>query len=50
MKIDIKDFVILGLLIFIIWRMRKGSSNSEVWSWIDYRGNKRTLEVNRNVH
>ena len=50
MKIEIRDIIIIGLVFFIIWRFRGGSSNSEVWSWIDYRGSKRTLEVSRNVH
>lgn len=50
MKFDVRDLVILGLLLFVIWKMRKGASNSEVWAWVDYRGNKRTIEVSRSVH
>ena len=48
-----RDLIILGLVVFIAWKFLKppvGASNNEVWDWVDYRGNKRTIEVSRHVH
>lgn len=48
---DIKDLIIIALIVILVLQLqREPLSNSETWDWVDYRGNKRTIGVHREVH
>ena len=49
---DFKDLIIMVLAVVVVWQLMQDdhTSNSETWDWVDYRGNKRTIGVHREVH
>ena len=50
---DIRDLIITMLAVAVVWQLLqedKPFSNAETWDWVDYRGNKRTIGVHREVH
>ena len=50
------DLVIVAIIVVVIFLVYKNKnsdltkiSNSEVWNWVDYKGNERSFVITRDV-
>lgn len=41
-------WLIIGILVFLLLR-NNTVQNEESWEWVNYKGNKRSITVHRNV-